>query len=92
MPQTRRHFLRSSATANGLLPSANAFGAQGTVYGKTPLLTPIHSAVVCPWTPKHWPKPFPRFAPRAHPMVYSAVQEFTAKTKKTTPAAPRGGL
>lgn len=49
MPITRRNFLHATtlATAAALQPP------RATAAPQTPLLTPIHDAIVCPWTPTH---------------------------------------
>ena len=53
MARTRRDFLQTSALAAGLLPMASIAIAQEPIASVTPLLTPIHDAVICPWTPEH---------------------------------------
>jgi sialidase-1 len=50
--QRRREFLQTSAVAASLLSMSTLSNAQAVV-DATPLLMPIHDAVVCPWTPQH---------------------------------------
>lgn len=52
MLQRRREFLQTSAVAASLLSMSTLSNAQAVV-DATPLLMPIHDAVVCPWTPQH---------------------------------------
>lgn len=49
----RRSFLKKTLTAGGLAPLCVHAAAETSPGDETPLLTPIHDAVVCPWTPRN---------------------------------------
>ncbi len=49
MPLSRRQFIQATATTSVAALTPSVYGAPTT----TPLITPIHDAIVCPWSPKH---------------------------------------
>ncbi|MHC4399903.1 MAG: exo-alpha-sialidase [Planctomycetota bacterium] len=93
MSFSRREFLRSSAVlaAAGSLPTpALAFAGGESIGGDRPLMTPVHDAVVCPWTPQH-----PR---HDHQLIFPLDEERLLLvwseyyTGNTNPTAPKGSF